>query len=199
MIGACGPKIYTASNFQEAQSTHKTLAILPFDVSIDTKRLPKGVTMEMLEQEQNDTGYGLQGDIYTYFLREIGRDHYTVTFQDINKTNRLLADAGINYQNIHTTSMEQLASILGVDALVSGKATMAKPMSDGAAVAMGLLIGLWGPTNSVNTTITVHEGLRGDLVWKYDYEAAGNIARSRQSVSNALMKNASKKFPYKKS
>ncbi|WP_299707683.1 hypothetical protein [uncultured Pontibacter sp.] len=196
---ACGPEIYTAASFKEVKAKHETLAIVPFDVLIESRRLPKGVTAEMVQQQQKDYGYGLQGDVYGYFLKQMSKDKYTVNFQDVSKTNALLSEAGITYENMNTVSRDEICEILGVDAIISGKATMSKPMSDGAAIAVGLLVGAWGPTNSVNTSITIHEGEKGDLLWKYDYTASGSIGSSRKSLSNALMKNSSKKFPYKKS
>jgi hypothetical protein len=196
---SCGPQIYTSASFQEAKVKHKTVAIVPFDVIIESRRLPKGVTVEMIQQQQKDYGHGLQSDAYGYYLRQMSKDHYTVNFQDVTKTNALLADAGITYENLNSTSRDLICNILGVDAIVSGKATMSKPMSDGAAIAVGILVGAWGATNTINTSITIHEGERGDLLWKYDYAASGSVGSNRQSLSNALMRNSSKKFPYKKS
>lgn len=196
---ACGPEIYTSASFKEVKAKHETLAIVPFDVLIESRRLPKGVTAEMVQQQQKDYGYGLQGDVYGYFLREMSKNKYTVNFQDVSKTNALLSEAGITYENLNTVSRDEICAILGVDAIISGKATMSKPMSDGAAIAVGLLVGAWGSTNSVNTSITIHEGEKGDLLWKYDYTASGSIGSSRKTLSNAIMRNSSKKFPYKKS
>ncbi|TPE43087.1 hypothetical protein [Pontibacter mangrovi] len=198
-LHSCGPQIYQAASFDQVKQNHKVLAILPFDVIIEARRFPKGVTAEMMVEQQRDYGYGMQEDVYGYFLRQMSKDKYTVKFQDVNKTNALLNEAGLTYEDLRTTSKEKLCQVLGVDAIVSGNATMSKPMSDGAAVAVGLLVGAWGPTNSVTTTITVHEAEAGDLMWKYDYEASGSVFSSRQALSNALMRNSSKKFPYKKS
>ncbi len=69
-------------------------------------------------------------------------------------------------------------------------------MSDGAAVAVGVIFGVWGNTNSAQTTINIHDGKSGDLLWKYDYEASGSVGSSADKLVNALMRNASKKFPY---
>jgi hypothetical protein len=89
-----------------------------------------------------------------------------------------------------------LATILGVDAVMQDRLNLEKPMSEGAAVAVGLLIGAWGNTNQVNTTINIHDGKSGDLLWKYDYEASGSVGSSTDKLVDALMRNATKKFPY---
>ena len=198
-LASCGPEIYQAPSFSQVKESHKVVAVLPFEVLIESRKLPKGVTPEMIATQQRDYGYGIQSDVYGYFLKEMSKGKYTVNFQDVSKTNALLNSAGLSYDDLRLKSKEEVCKLLGVDAIVSGKATMSKPMSDGAAIAVGLLIGAWGPTNSVNTTITIHEGNAGDLMWKYDYLASGSIGSSRQSLTNALMRNSSKKFPYKKS
>lgn len=198
-MASCGPEIYQASNFKEVKDQHKVVAVMPFEVTIESRKLPKGVTAEMIVDQQRDYGYGIQSDVYGYYLREMSKGKYTVNFQDVSKTNAILTQNGITYDELRLKSKDEICKLLGVDAVVSGKAIMSKPMSDGAALAMGLLIGAWGSTNSVNTSITIHEAKAGDLMWKYDYLASGSIGSSRQSLTNALMKNSSKKFPYKKS
>ncbi|WP_299820492.1 hypothetical protein [uncultured Pontibacter sp.] len=198
-FASCGPEIYQAASFKEVKNSHKIVAIMPFEVTIESRRLPKGVTAEMVQDQQRDYGYGIQSDVYGYLLKQMSKDKYTVNFQDVSKTNSILSSYGISYEELRLKSKDEICQLLGVDAVVSGKATMSKPMSDGAAIAVGLLVGAWGSTNSVNTTITIHEGNAGDLMWKYDYAASGSVGSNRQSLTNALMRNSSKKFPYKKS
>ena len=95
-----------------------------------------------------------------------------------------------------TKTKEELCQILGVDAVISSRASMKKPMSDGAAVAVGLLVGAWGSTNDVQTSISINEAKKGDLIWKYDYQASGSVGSNTNNLVDALMRNASKKFPY---
>ena len=99
-MASCGPQIYQASNFKEVKDTHKTVAVLPFDVTIEQRKLLKGVTVEMIQDQQKDYGYGIQSDVYGYFLREMSKNKYTVNFQDVSKTNALLNDAGISYDQM---------------------------------------------------------------------------------------------------
>ncbi len=69
-------------------------------------------------------------------------------------------------------------------------------MSEGAAIAVGLLVGAWGSTNNVQTTININDGKSGDILWKYDYQASGSVGSSTTRLVDGLMRNASKKFPY---
>jgi hypothetical protein len=194
---SCGPTIYKAQDFDTRTASHKTVAILPAEVSITLRpNEMKNTTPEQLRESEEKTGRLIQDKMYTWFLKRSGRFKYTVNFQDISKTNALLLQAGIKYGDMVGKTKDELAKLLGVDAVISTKASMKKPMSDGAAVAVGLLIGAWGSTNDVQTSIAINEAQKGDLVWKYDYNATGSVGSNPDKLVDALMRNASKRFPY---
>jgi hypothetical protein len=197
VVVSCGPKIYTSGEFNSALAKHKTVAILPADVS--TRLRPnesKKISAEQLADMNEKTGFAIQDKMYSWFLRRSDKYQYTVTFQDITRTNSLLKQAGINYSDLSLKDRTELASLLGVDAVLQNRTSLDKPMSEGAAVAVGILVGVWGNTNSAQTTINIHDGSSGNLLWKYDYQASGSIGSSADNLVNALMRNASKRFPY---
>lgn len=196
MVG-CGPKIYTSTNFSNALAKHRTVAILPAEVTINLRpNEAKKISADQLEDIMNKTAYDIQDKMYGWFLRRGDKYKYTVTFQDINKTNARLKDAGIKYEDLKSKDRADLAKILGVDAVMQAKTVSDRPMSEGAAVAIAVIFGAWGSTNRVQTTINIHDGQNGELLWKYDYEASGAIGSSSTQLVDALMRNASKKFPY---
>lgn len=197
LLVSCGPKIYKASAFDSALAKHKTVAILPADVT--TRLRPnesKKVTADQLADMNEKTGYAIQDKMYSWFLRRSDKFKYTVTFQDVTRTNALLKQAGVSYNNLASKDRTELAKLLNVDAILQDRTSLDKPMSDGAAVAVGVIFGVWGNTNSAQTTINIHDGQTGNLLWKYDYVASGSIGSSADKLVNALMRNASKKFPY---
>jgi hypothetical protein len=194
---SCGPQIYKSADFSNALTKHKTVAILPAEVSIQLRpNEAKNTTPQQMEDMRMKTAYDVQEKMQGWFLRRGEKYHYTVTFQDVIRTNAKLKEAGIAYSDLKTTDRAKLAQVLGVDAVMQDRLSMEKPMSEGAAVAVGLLVGAWGNTNKVNTTINIHDGASGNLLWKYDYEAAGSIGSSTTKLVDALMRNATKKFPY---
>lgn len=197
LVAGCGPKIYTSENFSAALAKHKTVAILPAEVSMQLRpNEAKKLTAEQVQDIVNKTAYDIQDKMYGWFLRRGDKYDYTVTFQDVNKTNGKLKDAGISYADLKSKDRADLAKILGVDAVMQDRLSMEKPMSDGAAVAVGVIFGAWGSTNKVQTTINIHDGASGDLLWKYDYEASGSVGSSTTRLVDNLMRNATKKFPY---
>ncbi|MDB5200398.1 MAG: hypothetical protein JWO92_2361 [Chitinophagaceae bacterium] len=197
LINACGPKIYKSAGFDDITAKHKTVAILPADVTISLRpNQSKKMSAEELEKNREETGYAIQDKMYSWFLRRSDKFKYTVKFQDVSKTNSILKESGLTYRDIRLKSKESIAKLLGVDAVISNITRMDKPMSEGVAVAVGILIGAWGSTNNVTTTINIHEAKQGDLIWKYDYVAQGSVGSSPENLVNALMRNASRKFPY---
>ncbi len=194
---ACGPQIYKATDFNDVASTHKTVAILPADVSIKLRpNEAKKISPEDLQKNVESTGYAIQDKMYSWFLRRNAKEQFTVRFQDVSKTNTTLKNADIKYEDLALKSKEELARLLNVDAVITTNVRMDKPMSEGAAIAVGVLFGAWGSTNNAVTTINIHEAKQGDLIWKYDYQAQGSVGSSPENLVNALMRNASKKFPY---
>jgi hypothetical protein len=67
--GACGPTIYTIPEFEQYRATHKTVAILPFEVIIDPNKLPKDYTLEMKKDAEKAEAYNFQQELYFRFLK----------------------------------------------------------------------------------------------------------------------------------
>lgn len=194
---SCAPKIYYAPDFEKLAKKHKSVAILPADVVIRLRpNDAKKMTQEQADENAKQTGYEIQDAMYSWFLRRSGKLNYSVDFQDITKTNSLIKDAGIVYSDLKTKDRSSLAKLLNVDAVIQNSTSLDKPMSEGAAIALGLLVGVWGSTNQVKTTINIHDGTSAKLIWKYDYQASSSVGSSSTNLVNALMRNASRKFPY---
>ena len=102
-------QVYKAPAFKDSLEKHKVVAILPFKATIAYKRMPKGFNLEGNNLEEKKLGLNMQQGMYTYLLRKGGK--YTVTFQDIERTNILLKQAGI-FDNLDMILPDSLAKIL---------------------------------------------------------------------------------------
>jgi hypothetical protein len=194
---SCGPSIYLANDFRTYAPKHKTVAILPADVTIGMRpNQARNTSADQMRTLQQQTSLDFQSRIYAWLLRRQQQSGYTVNFQDVATTNSLLRKANLSDQDMRTLAPQDLAKALGVDAVLTTSVRTTKPMSDGAAVAVGLLVGAWGATNQANITVDIHEAADGKLLWKYDYVASGSVGSSAEGMVNALMRNASRKFPY---
>ncbi|MDE0006574.1 MAG: hypothetical protein OXQ29_28120 [Rhodospirillaceae bacterium] len=197
MLGVAGcATVYTAAEFSDRTAEHETVALLPFDVSINLRELPEGLTEEDLRQQERDEAYSFQRQLYTQFLQRYARGQYSVEFQDIDTTNVLLNRADVDYRAIYLSyTRAELADILGVDAIVSGTIGRSRPMGTGAAIATTILFGV-GVTNRVDTSMTVHDGEDGFLLWSYDHEIDGGLGSTPEGVAENLMRGVARSFPY---
>jgi len=189
---------YLNPDFANIAKNHKTIAVLPFKVTIDTNRLPKGTTMEMVQGSQKEEALEFQKQLYSRFLQRAQDGEYTVGFQDVDQTNALLLKAGMQPDSLLGHTKDEIAKVLGVDALVSGTVHQAQPTSTGAAIAQTLLIGFSGSTQRVDINMAVHNGADGALFWSYDHTDKGGLANSIEAMTKSLLKKVAGNFPYRK-
>jgi hypothetical protein len=88
-----------------------------------------------------------------------------------------------------------MCSILGVDGIMTSNYSLTKPMSEGAAIAVGLLIGVWGATNETTASLSIHDQSTNKMIWNFDHKLSSSFG-SPAALVDALMRQASKKMPY---
>ncbi len=118
--------------------------------------------------------------------------------QDVNKTNALLKENGIEYKDIYEHTPQELAAILGVDAVAMGNYDTSKPMSEGASAALGLLIGVYGSTNKGTLNLFIYDGKEGHMAVNYFKTVAGSLFNSPDQLIDKVLRKASRRIPYTK-
>ena len=189
---------YLNPQFGPTTSAHHTVAILPFHVSISRVRLPKNLSAADVERMEHEEGLAVQTQLQTQLLRRAER--YTVQFQDVARTNALLAQAGINADSLDAHTMDELAKVLNVDAVISGRIERSKPMATGTAIALGVLFGaaFMGNTNRVGVNLQIHNGQDGALLWTFAHQFGGSIGSNPENLANALMASIARRLPYRR-
>ncbi len=193
-----GAQKYLHPQFAELTKEHKTIAVLPFKVTIDTNKLPKNVTLEMIAKSEQEESTEFQKQLYARFLQRASEDRYTIGFQDVDQTNALLARAGIPLDSLAMHTKDEIAKVLGVDALLSGTVHQAQPTSTGVAMAQTFLFGFSGHTQRVDINMSLHNGADGTLLWSYDHNDKGGITDSVEGMTKSLLKKVAGNFPYRK-
>jgi len=193
-----GAQKYVHPQFAELTKDHKTLAVLPFKVTVDKTKLPKNITLEMIATSEKEEATEFQSQLYARFLQRAQQGEYTVGFQDVDQTNALLARAGISRDSLYMHTKDELAKVLGVDGLISGSVHQTSPTSAGMAMAQTFLLGFSGHTQRVDITVTVHNGADGTLLWSYDHTDKGGLMNSVEGMVKSLLKKVGGNFPYRK-
>lgn len=189
-------QIYESPQLSSTIKLHKIVAILPFTVKITYKKQPKNFSAEANSQQEIKMAKSIQSSMYTFLLRK--SDKYTVSFQDVEKTNILLKKAGVA-DKIDEMTKDEIAKILGVDSIISGTFESEQTKSEGAAIATAIMFGgFGGKTGSGSLTMMINNGVDGELLWRFFKTMDDNISSSTDDLVESMMRKVSRNFPYLK-
>lgn len=187
---------YSAPNLKTESAKHKTVAILPFDVSITYKRPPKNYDSSANKNEESTLTKSLQSSMFTYLLRKA--DKYSVSFQDVSRTNALLKSHGVHNQ-LDILTQDSICKILGVDAVIKCNYSYEKTASEAGAIVKTILIGGMGSkTGSGALTMQIYNGSDGNLLWRFYKAMDDNVMGSTDQLMERMMRKVSRNFPYEK-
>jgi len=199
-LSVCGQfetskQIYKAPNYKEILETHKTVAILPFKSTISYKRIPKNFSVEANSEQEKKQSLSFQQGMFTYLLRK--QERYTVSFQDIERTNSLLKMANL-FDDIDNILPDSLCKILNVDAIIKCTYQYEKTGSEGGAIASAILLGGSGKTGSGSLVMQINDKNQGVLVWRFYKEMNETFTSNASQVMERMMTKVSRIFPYEK-
>jgi hypothetical protein len=189
-------QIYSSPKLQTEVVKHKTVAILPFAAAITYKRPPKNYDANAHDAEEKNLAQDLQNAMYTFLLRK--NDKYSVTFQDVARTNALLKKAGM-MDDIDAYTQDTIAKVLGVDAVIRCKYSYEKTASEGGAIVKTVLFGSMGSKTGGGTLVMqIYNGSDGDLLWRFTKEMNDGVFSSSNELIERMMRKVSRNFPYDK-
>ena len=189
-------QIFESPQLSSTIKLHKIVAILPFIVKITYKKQPKNFSVEANKDQEVKMAKSIQSSMYTFLLRK--SDKYTVSFQDVEKTNILLKKGGVA-DKLDEMTKDEIAKILGVDAIISGTFESEQTKSEGAAIASAILFGgFGGKTGSGSLTMMVNNGMDGELLWRFFKTMDDSISTSTDDLVESMMRKVSRNFPYLK-
>lgn len=189
--------LYENPDFDRLTASHEIIAIVPFKASVTLRpKQMKDITPEQLQRMEESEGLSIQSAMYSWFLKRDKRQKLKVKVQDPNTTNALLRRNNISAASIADYTPDELAEILGVDAVIMGTFETNKPMSEGASVALGMLVGFYGSTNKAIINLSIYNAEQGELLVNYNKAVAGSIGSSTEDLINILMRKASRRISY---
>ena len=196
-VSAQSKNSFTSKNFKskdakELAKKQQSIAIVPVAVSIAARANEK-VTAEQLQEQQITESVNFQREIYSWMLKRKMKTRYTLEIQEIEVTNSKLKAAG--YPETAMTNA-QLCEALGVDGIILSSFNLTKPVSQGAALAAGLVLGVGLSTNQIQATLSAFDNSKRDIIWMYGNKVSGGFGSTTTTIVDQLMRKASKKMPY---
>ncbi|RYC53217.1 hypothetical protein [Flagellimonas olearia] len=187
--------IYENINFDELTEDHRVLAIIPFIAHLELKEAVDHDELKTLAQRE---GYAVQNALETYFSKRKKRKKFNVDFQNVANTNAILAQNGIDYNNLDIHTTQELCDILKVDGIISGNLNLNILLSEGVPTNFSLLDYFSGDANYGRIGVKISDGETGKLLWKYENEITKKTGKNTTELIDKMMKTASRKFPYDK-
>jgi hypothetical protein len=189
-------QIFESPKLKSEIVQHKIVAILPFNTKISYKKQPENFSAEANKEQEKTMSKSIQSSMYTFLLRR-GKD-YSVEFQDVDKTNILLKKAGMT-DKLDEFTKDEVAKALGVDAILGGSFETEQTKSEAGAIASAVLFGgLGGKTGTGTLTLTLNNGVSGDLLWRFFKTMDDSITTSTDDLVERMMRKVSRNFPYTK-
>ncbi len=191
LFGACNPR-FTSSNYTSKKFHYKTIAILPFEIHTSVKNLPEGVTISMLEKAERRKSIVMQRDLFRYITRELAKSSRKVKFQNINDTNNILKERGMDPPTIFKTPKKELAKILKVDVVIFGSVYQYKNKLN---LDKDEEVTFSGMNNKISTILYAYEKRKGRIQWKYDSSQSGFPSEYGPEIVKGLLRKAARNFP----
>ncbi|MCP3961863.1 MAG: hypothetical protein GY719_28810 [bacterium] len=211
---ACTAVDYRSPRFTELTEGHRTVAVLPFEMVFSGKA-PPGLTGPQIAHIEEGESLAFQTSLYLRLLNQAGKGRIGIEIQPVEQTRRILGDHRIGVRESWGMETEDLARILGVDAVVRTRVEKTRYLSDlasfgidvGAHVLEEILHdgdgdvhhGLpWGltRTHDIFADGSLLSGRDGDLLWRVAVYRETDWSRPANDVIEGLTKKLARKFPY---
>jgi hypothetical protein len=210
-ILSCSHKYYTSSYFDQQTTKHRVVAVLPAEM-IFTGKKPQNLTPEDITRIEELESKNFQQALYNSILRYANSKKYftRINLQDIVMTEKLLEEHKVNIRDAWKKDDKELASILGVDAVVRMRIRKQRYMSDMASYGIS-----WGrqviQTSGIGSKIPVPyvPNKTNDIyascdivsnnqtLWNDNYKGASDWDTPSNVVIENITDNFGRHFPYK--
>ncbi len=218
-LAGCTAVHYESPRLAEHETVHEMVAVLPF-VMVFTGRLPADLGPAQVAAIEEAESLAFQHSLYNRLLdrSSINRKRpILVRMQPVETTNRILGESGIGIRHSWAMPAEELAAVLGVDAVIRTRIVKERLLSDigsyGREVGLGVLEEVledaterevdWLIPPGLTRTHDVHaesslvSGTDGDLLWRVEIHRATDWRRPANDVIVGITGKLSRKFPYR--
>ena len=204
-------RYYTSSSFDQKTSKHKSIAVLPPKMLL-TGNQPKTLSdydIVVLEEKESKL---FQEALYNNILKKSNQGKYDmdVNVQPFTNTLAILDKHNVSIRQSWEKDDKELATILGVDAIVRSSIQKDRIMSDLASAGIQVgkvivdavlnrppLVGTgMNKTNNIRATCSIVSN--GETLWSDTYEKDSDYNSSANEVIENITSKFAKHFPYRK-
>jgi len=210
---SCGVNrnVYKSSDFSNQAAAHRTVAILPFKI-IQTGHVGKNESLADIKAANEKWSYVFQESLLSYSLRHTSKNRkgQMISFQGTQRTNAILSEQGLTIDEIYTKRPEEIAKLLGVDAVIMTTLEKDKNFSDGVAygVAAGRAVlnvikpGTGAPlaglnAADVNLNSYLYDARDGRLLWKTFRQGGSDLPTNTDDLVEFYSNWIARKLPYR--
>jgi hypothetical protein len=183
-------KVFLSPDVKELAGNQKIIAIIPPSVSIAPN---KKIDAASLKEQQKTESINFQREIYSWMLKRKMQGKIDQEIQELQMTNAKLERAGYPQNPL---SSAEICELLGVDGIMTSNFGLSKPISEGAAIALAVLVGFYGSTNEIHATLSINDCKNKKLIWNYDHKFSGGVGSTPARLVDGIMRQVSKKMPY---
>ncbi len=178
-LSSCSRRFSNAT-YNKESIQGKRIAVLPYRV-VTTGRIPEGITEDMIIEIEAAESQAFQVSLYNQILDRLDRRRHrnlNLRVQSIETTNQKLEAAGIRLEESWKVSSEDLADILGVDAIARSTVHKTQYLTElesyGIFVAREILANLsssayWlmprNRTSDVRISTSIIDVKNGNTIW----------------------------------
>lgn len=212
LVISCGTNraIYQSPDFDQKTARHKTVAILPVHM-VQTGHLPKDVSEADVKAANEKWGYIFQETLQSFILKQTqkNRKGQMVDFQATQKTNALLKEQGLSVEALYSKQPEEIARLLGVDAVIMTNMNHNKNFSDGVAYGLAAArtvvnvfsrtatLGTGVNASDVNINCSLYDARDSKLLWKTYRDGGTDLPANVNELMEHYSNWIAKKLPYK--
>ncbi len=213
VLFSCGTNknVYQSSDFESKSHRHQNIAILPFNIT-QTGHKSKNTTDESIKIANEKWGYTFQESLQAYLLKYTSKNKKgpIISFQSLQKINAILLENNINIETAYQRKPEELAKLLGVDAVLMTTLENEKNFSDGVAYGMaagrailnaigqgGRSGGLYMNASDINMSAYLYDAADSKLLWQTYRKGGADLPSGVDDLVQYYSNWIAKKFPYK--
>jgi hypothetical protein len=189
---------FLSENFARVRSSHQKIAILPFDVQFENPlngQQQDKKAKRVFSKQEKEASLGAQQELFTSVARQVRKGRYEIAFQDFSRTNKVLSENGIKIEEIALLNKQDIAKLLGVDAVIVGDLAIKVSQMDRRTPQMSPV---YRNNDGVETNVKLFDAASGELMWSTQrMQNPNHPMDTPHHLSVQLLESVAKHLPYR--